>query len=305
MTVRLLDPDVLKGPKFYEFEKWRRILGAEPGWHYPIDLTWILGWVTQNLDPPATVLDVGAGTGLLQFLLAAQGYKVISLDLVSRRIGQQYKRYFLVRDKQTKTLQTEYARHLTDDSSRLRLRIHELLRLAKRRFSRAIRPLTLESRKAYKHRSEYGPIELYVGDITDSWEEYSTVDGIVSLSALEHVPSIEHFVEVVGCLREFGKPMCITTSAARETTWWHEPSKGWCFGPEVLGALDGSIENSSWRSSYDATLGRIRTSSYLKNNIPWYYFGNPNCGLPNGLWEPRYVPVALTACLRTEQRRDD
>jgi SAM-dependent methyltransferase len=37
-------------------------------------------------DPPATVLDAGAGTGFLSLLLASQGYQVTALDLSARML---------------------------------------------------------------------------------------------------------------------------------------------------------------------------------------------------------------------------
>jgi SAM-dependent methyltransferase len=39
-------------------------------------------------DPPAAVLDVGAGTGFLSLLLAGQGYEVTALDLSSGMLGK-------------------------------------------------------------------------------------------------------------------------------------------------------------------------------------------------------------------------
>jgi SAM-dependent methyltransferase len=39
-------------------------------------------------DPPASVLDVGAGTGFLSLLLAAQGYQVTALDLSPRMLAE-------------------------------------------------------------------------------------------------------------------------------------------------------------------------------------------------------------------------
>jgi len=39
-------------------------------------------------EPPATVLDVGAGTGFLSLLLAGQGYEVTAVDLSSGMLGR-------------------------------------------------------------------------------------------------------------------------------------------------------------------------------------------------------------------------
>ena len=64
-----------------EVDKICHRLGIEIGWHYILDITWIL----QQLDcpPEATILDVGAGAGALQFVLAEWGYNIISVDCFS------------------------------------------------------------------------------------------------------------------------------------------------------------------------------------------------------------------------------
>jgi SAM-dependent methyltransferase len=60
--------------------------------HYPRRLQEQAAWAAtlRRLlpDPPATVLDVGAGTGFLSLLLAAQGYQVTALDLSPGMLGR-------------------------------------------------------------------------------------------------------------------------------------------------------------------------------------------------------------------------
>jgi hypothetical protein len=58
-------------------------LGLSLGWHYVLDLVWLL----RELDLPrgATVLDAGAGWGLAQFLFADRGLRVISVDMSARQ----------------------------------------------------------------------------------------------------------------------------------------------------------------------------------------------------------------------------
>ena len=57
-------------------------LGLEFGWHYLLDLTWII----QRLGQVAGkfILDAGAGTGMLQWYLASMGAEVLSVDRGSR-----------------------------------------------------------------------------------------------------------------------------------------------------------------------------------------------------------------------------
>lgn len=46
-------------------------------WHYNVPL---LERIRQSVPPPATVLEVGTGTGALAVLLAAHGYEVLGID---------------------------------------------------------------------------------------------------------------------------------------------------------------------------------------------------------------------------------
>ena len=58
-------------------------LGLALGWHYVLDLIWLLR--DLDLPPGATVLDAGAGWGLAQFLFADRGLRVISVDMSARQ----------------------------------------------------------------------------------------------------------------------------------------------------------------------------------------------------------------------------
>src|SRR4030067_2368511 len=59
-----------------------RTLGLEFGWHYLLDLTWIISLLVPVKGK--RILDAGAGTGVLQWYLAEQGAEVISVDRLSR-----------------------------------------------------------------------------------------------------------------------------------------------------------------------------------------------------------------------------
>ena len=52
------------------------------GWHYILDLVWILSRAVEVAD--RTILDAGAGWGLLQWALAERGSLVISVDRNNR-----------------------------------------------------------------------------------------------------------------------------------------------------------------------------------------------------------------------------
>ncbi len=82
-NLELLSPSLLaKDPeKVREVELLQRALWREIGWHYLVDLVWVLQIIgTLGLPSGAKILDAGAGRGLLQYLLAARGYEVTSVD---------------------------------------------------------------------------------------------------------------------------------------------------------------------------------------------------------------------------------
>lgn len=83
--IELLDTDLLQSPLKKWVLRWKRIFRKGLGWHYLLDIIWIL----KNLDAPpgAKILDAGAGQGLLQYLLAIKGYQVYSVDLSYYRLN--------------------------------------------------------------------------------------------------------------------------------------------------------------------------------------------------------------------------
>jgi 2-polyprenyl-3-methyl-5-hydroxy-6-metoxy-1,4-benzoquinol methylase len=58
-------------------------LGLEFGWHYLLDLVWIISQL--SLDKSSLhILDAGAGVGVMQWYLAERGAHVISVDRIDR-----------------------------------------------------------------------------------------------------------------------------------------------------------------------------------------------------------------------------
>ena len=65
---------------------WIKMFVAAVGWHYPLDLIWQYNRIKAlNLPKGATILDAGAGYGMMQYILAGNGYNVISVDFLRRK----------------------------------------------------------------------------------------------------------------------------------------------------------------------------------------------------------------------------
>lgn len=85
------------------------------GWHYYLDLAWIINNVT-HLPRGALILDAGAGVGLAQFILAEMGYNVISSDFSNRNfLKKNFDRYrdvIYYINEQSKNFENRYTKHL-------------------------------------------------------------------------------------------------------------------------------------------------------------------------------------------------
>ena len=55
-----------------------KTLALASGWHYLMDWAWVISQLGEVAGK--TILDAGAGIGLMQWYLAQQGARVISVD---------------------------------------------------------------------------------------------------------------------------------------------------------------------------------------------------------------------------------
>ena len=286
--VTFLTPELLDAGEFRRYSQLQKTLLYEPGWHYALDVVWVIRQIRSVLVPPATVLDVGAGSGPLQFVLASYGYNVLSVDLLRRDPSGFHRAYFKVHDRQAAEVESDYTQHLRARTAPFHFRFYTALR---RRIRRGLVRGSSRASRLADRREEHGSISLYASDITRDRELLARADAVVSVSALEHIPSIDQFQSVMDAVLATNSPIAISTSAARATTWWHKPSRGWCFGPQLLRRYGNT---NDWQGRYDQALSSLSASRYLRSHVPIYYRHNPNCGLPYGIWSPKYVPVGIS-----------
>ena len=126
--------------------------------------------------------------------------------------------------------------------------------------------------------------------------EDASVDIVVSLSAIEHLKNseIEKAISEFQRVLKPGGSIIITTNAARDHDWYHEPSMGWCFSEQSLRQLFNLDQNcsSNW-IEYDTIQEQIRSSVDLQHRLsPSYALSGKN-GMPWGIWDPQYLPVGL------------
>ncbi len=254
------------------------------GWHYVLDLVWILSQL--RLAPGATVLDAGAGYGILQYMLADRGLRVISADRGARSPPADLSRLY---DFQ---LQTSAAAHRKVGwrdrlSPYLDMRLRDLLAGLSRR--RTAAPPT-------DGEAAPGQIVFYQCDLTDMPElADGSIDAVVSVSALEHnepakLPAV---VSEISRVARSGAPCLYTVSATRRGSVFHPPSSSWLLDEAGLAAAYGLHQPESNFARYDELSAALEGSRYLERWLDLGYFRTGDNGMPWGVWDPRYMPVGI------------
>jgi len=255
------------------------------GWHYLLDLSWIidhLGAVSGT-----TVLDAGAGWGLLQWYLCEEGARVISVDRASRAdLAIRLRARYHVRGLRTNDLERWTGRVLSE----LRADRHW-----SRSVARQARNLGEASRRPL--RRGHGEVIVYNQDLMDLRDiPSSSIVAVVAVSALEHNPP-EELERVVGELRRVLRPegkLLATLGAAPHRDWFHEPSQGWCYTEATLRRIFGldTLVKSNY-DEYDRLFSNLKACAELRDNLAKFYFKSGNNGMPWGVWNPQYQPVGV------------
>ncbi len=246
-------------------------LGLGLGWHYLLDLTWVLDRLA--LPPPARILDAGGDQGLLQYILALRGHQVVSADALIRDNPQRLEK--LVRVKKSgsqEALDLAYTKH--------------------RGGAGQMRAELTPARAAI----EPGEVEFHCCDL-EHLEHVSDneFDAVVSISALEHNPP-DKVKAIMGELRRVAKngaPMLITISMAEQPRL-DEPSLSWLLDEagvvEAYGLAPGYQTNCE---QLPAWLEKIQESPRLARWLGAFHFHSGKNGMPWGVWKPTYLPAAM------------
>ena len=254
------------------------------GWHYLLDLSWIIARVGAT---PGTVLDAGAGWGVMQWYLCEEGFRVISADRASRAdLSVRFRSRYRVRGLRGTDLSTVSAaviRQLRADP------------VVPRSIARQLRDLADAAGRRKRHGM--GEVIVYNQDLRDMHDLPSdSVDAVVAVSALEHNPSEELPLvlrELRRVLRPGGK-LIATLGAARDRDWFHEPSQGWCYTEASLRRIfDIDPAVTSNYDQYDRLIGELHACEELRDNLASFYFKSGENGMPWGVWDPRYQSVGV------------
>jgi SAM-dependent methyltransferase len=283
LSVELLDQH---RPQVEAFRALSAELNIGLGWHYLLDLVWIL----DNLGDPhgKWIMDAGAGLGLMQWYLLEHG----AAEVISADRG----------DRSEVTLRM-----------RARYNIHGLRQLDLKPAPAILRKNINTARGGQKivsallgvgglflvtlPKNFHSRLLIYNQDLLSMPEIVNdSLDAVVAVSALEHNPpgKLEKVVtEIMHKLKPGGK-LIATLGAAKTQDWFHEPSRGWNYTEKTIRQIFGigPAVNANY-ARYDGLFTALKGCAELRDHLAPFYFKSSNNGMPWGKWEPQYQPVGI------------
>jgi SAM-dependent methyltransferase len=272
-----------------ELKQFAKSIGLEFGWHYLLDLTWIINQLDSS--KMKYVMDAGAGTGVIQWYLATQGLEVISVDRTSRaNLPLRFRKEFNVKGLREKDLSHPTPAFLNNFKRPIKgSLLYRILATGKAQM--------LDISGYYSKFRNPGSVIIYNQDLTNLVDlQDNSLDAIVSVSALEH-NTPEGLTQVVDELMRVLKPggiLLATLTAARDNDFWHEASSAMCYTDNSLRTLFSlSPDSPSNYDEYDKLFTKLKDSKELRGNLASFYTTSTQKGMPQGIWDPQYQPVGV------------
>ena len=269
-----------------DLKKTAHSFGLEFGWHYLLDLTWILHQL-GNLQGKQ-IMDAGAGTGIIQWYMALQGAEVLSVDRTSRAgLPLRFR----------SRVQVEGVREQDLQSPEPGIHMQKTDQAFIRRLPSKIKNLLQNQIDLQRRPNSAGKVRIYNQDLNHLPDiPENSLDAVVAVSALEH-NTPEGLVQVVKEIERVLKPggmLLATLGTARDQDWWHQPSSGWCYTDASLRKLfDLPKTTSSNYAAFDVIMHDLENCAELRDNLASFYYKSENNGMPWGKWDPKYPPVGV------------
>jgi 2-polyprenyl-3-methyl-5-hydroxy-6-metoxy-1,4-benzoquinol methylase len=264
-------------------------LHLEFGWHYLLDLTWII----KNLGPVMNkqIMDAGAGVGVIQWYLARQGANVISVDRQSRAdLDMNFRSRFRVRGLRETDLIPRGSLLLKDLSRKIN---HPFIW----RWSAKVMTIIRHLLQMIQKPGGLGNITIYNQDLAEMVDiPTDSLDAVVAVSALEHntMQGLEQVIKEIMRVLKPGGRLLATLAASENQDWWHEPSHGWCLTEASLRQLfDMHQSTPSNYEKYGDLFDGLYHCGELRGNLASFYYRSGQNGMPWGKWDPKYQPVGI------------
>ena len=292
-SIELLSPELLTDySKLSKIDHWLKVMNRPQGWHYDMDIIWLLkGLEDAGIKKGDTILDAGAGMGITQFVLAAKGYNVISLDFSPRSNPHLAEGIFEIEVNEQDSLdyKHDYIGFVKYDSSLsvegdikspgLYKKICNVVGRGPWYMLSRIKQLLQNKQNKQVNINEksmdhtgFGKIKFIRAAFHDMPLDDQEVDALVSVSAIEHADPklMEQNINEMKRVVKKGKPLLITTSATgKNKDWFHEKTQGWCFSKETLIEIIGA--NLQYEFDPELAEEKILSSENWRKRIDPYY----------------------------------
>jgi SAM-dependent methyltransferase len=294
--IELLSVDLLvqERERVREFLDIYESLGLVLGWHYLLDLP----WATRHLDARRgdRVLDAGAGLGLMQWWLARRGVDVVAVDTNDRaNLDAKFRSWCPVRGLRDQDLNPV-------PQPGWRSYMPPWRPWQWQRWPAKLRSATASRRRVAAPPRDRGTVTIYTQNLADMRDVADdSVDGIVSISALEHNTPAGLRVCVAELMRVLkpGGRLVATLGAAKDKDWFHEPSHGWCYTEATLRDIFALPDDApSNYDRFDTLLQALRESEELRRRLDPVYAASGSSGMPWGVWDPKYLSVGVVKTKR-------
>lgn len=313
--IKLLGVEYLTDKKkLKEIDYWLKVMGRTQGWHYDMDIVWILSELENaGIKKGATILDAGGGLGITQFILAARGYNVISLDFSKRKIPILAKGIFDIKIEDQEDLDYDHdymgsvdykesnKNLINKSNSHLKSLINFLFNktfIQKtsiiNNFFDSRETLKLNKIEKEKNNSNYGSITFLRASFHNMPISNESVDALVSVSAIEHADKklmLKNHNEMVRVVKK-GGPLLISTSANdSEEDSFDEKTLGWCFSLTSLKKLENDFDIDY---EYKVVENEILSSKKWLKRLDRYYYSDPESIFYNKKMQSLpYAPVGI------------
>ena len=269
-----------------ELKQLAGVLRQEFGWHYLLDLVWIIS--ALDLDQVDTALDAGAGVGVLQWYLASKGVDVLSVDRGSRAyLPILFRNHYRVEGMRSEDLasplESLFGTLIQGGGVSQRVKA----------FGRGV----ISALQSKQIDPEVGTVTIYHQDLrtlTDVPD--NSIDAVVAVSSLEHnMPDQLQVVvaELMRVLKPGGRLVASLATSGNEDRY-HGPSAGWTYSETSMRRyfnLDSETETNY--DQFPVLFEEIRNSAELRDGLAKFYFRTGQGGMPWGKWDPQYVPLGV------------
>jgi len=305
--IKLLDTSLLKKKNHLQkITYWLRALNRPNGWHYDLDQIWVLEELKKNkVKPGSTILDAGAGYGVMQFILADLGYNIISLDYSNRNIEKIAMKFFKISSNINNNLNYfhKYMDHIEYETNLFK----------KKKFKIIIKRINFKSllyifkyilkiliSKIYLlfdifNKKNRGQIKFIRAPIHKMPIKSNSIDAIISISAIEHADINlfdQNIREMKRVLKKKSILLITTNFTNKKDIFFDEFTQAWCFSYKFIKKKFN--KNFNIYFNIKKTISSFKSSKIFFNRLDDYYTKNKNFFLyKKNIKEFPYLPMAI------------